>query len=150
MAAPRVRRKLRTPAVVAWLRLVRIVHQVDRAASEHLRCWNMSAAQYDVIAHVGAAEGITQQELADALLVTKGNVTQLLDRMEGCGWIERCQEGRTKRVYLTREGRKLFDEVVPAHEALIAEQFAALTLEEQTELLRLLRTLDRSLQETCR
>lgn len=137
--------RTRQPGVLVWLRLMRVYHQVGRASAEHLRGWGLSMAQFDVLAHVGAAEGQMQQELADALLVTKGNVCQLLDRMEEAGWIERRQEGRAKRLYLTPSGRALFDQVVPAHEAVIARQFAALEPGEQARLLGLLRQVDRAL-----
>src|SRR5437764_3859966 len=91
-------RRLREPAVMAWLRLARVFQKVDRASADHLRCWGLSVAQFDVLAHVGATEGQTQQELADSLLVTKGNVCQLVGRMEADGLIRRCQEGRVNRV----------------------------------------------------
>ncbi|MBI4492112.1 MAG: MarR family transcriptional regulator [Chloroflexi bacterium] len=137
--------RLRWRSVLAWLRLVRVFLKVEHASTEHLRRQGLSGAQFDVLAHVGAAEGITQQELADALLVTKGNVCQLLDRMERCGLLVRRQEGRANHLALTEQGRRLFEEVVPAHEALIAEQFSALAPEEQVQLLGLLRKLDRAL-----
>lgn len=138
-------RKSRQPAVMAWLRLVRIFQKIDHASSERLRCRGLSVAQFDVLAHVGAAEGLTQQKLADSLLVTKGNVCQLLDRMEGNGLLRRQQDGRANRLYLTDEGRTLFAEVVPAHEDMIAESFATLPATEQAQLLELLRRVDRSL-----
>ena len=137
---------LRGPGVLAWLRLMRVFQRVDRLSGEHLRAWDLSVGQFDVLARVGAAEGIVQQELADSLLVTKGNVCQLLDRMEGRGWILRRREGRTNRIFLTEEGRRLFGEVVPAHEALIAEQFSTLSRPEQERLHELLRKLDRALE----
>src|SRR3712207_5951052 len=79
---------LRRSSVVAWLRLLRVQLKVERALGEQLRGWGLNNAQFDVLAHVGADEGITQQELADSLLVTKGNVAQLLDRMQKRGLIE--------------------------------------------------------------
>lgn len=130
---------------MGWLRLLRVGQKVDRDLAAQLRRWGLNLAQFDVLAHVGADAGITQQELADSLLVTKGNVAQLLDRMEGRGLIERRPEGRTNRLFLTEEGRRLFAEAVPAHEALIAERLSALSLEEQRQLLELLRKLDRAL-----
>ncbi len=139
------RASLRQPAVLAWLRLIRVCHKIERIGSEHLRRWGLSPAQFDVLAHVGAAEGITQQELADSLLVTKGNVCQLLDRMAQSGWLVRRQVGRANRLYLTDSGRALFAEVVPAHEALIAEQLKTLSPAEQLQLLALLRRVDRAL-----
>ena len=147
VAVRRRGRRLREPAALAFLRLIRVQQQVERVAGTPLRCFGVSLPQFDVIAHVGATEGLTQQELADSLLVTKGNVTQLLDRLEHCGLIERRQDGRAKRIWLTERGRALFDEVVPAHEARIAAQFDALTVDEQKELARLLGKVDRSLRE---
>lgn len=136
---------MRTPAVAVWLRLARVFQQVNRASNEQMRRWDLSLAQFDIIARVGASAGMTQQELADGLLVTKGNICQMLDRMERGGLIERRQEGRANRLYLTASGQRLFAEVVPAHEAMLTEQFAALTPDEQHALLALLRRVDRAL-----
>jgi DNA-binding MarR family transcriptional regulator len=41
--------------------------------------------------------GLTQQDLADALFVTKGNMTYHLCRMEGRGLVDRRPEGRRGR-----------------------------------------------------
>ena len=139
-------RNVRAPGLLAWLRLVRVFQKVDRASSDSLRCRQLSPAQLDVLAKVGSAEGISQQELADALLVTKGNVCQLLDKMEGSGLLERRPDGRVNRLFLTDQGRQVHDDVVPRHDALLAEQFSTLTEDEQRELLRLLRQLDHALE----
>lgn len=139
------RRATESRAVPTWLRLARVYSKIDRASVKQLRSFGLSVAQFDVLAHVGAAEGVTQQELARHLLVTKGNVTQLLDRIERRGWIERQPDGRANRLYLTEAGRQLFDSVVPAHEAHIARQLDTLSAEELAELHRLLRKLDRSM-----
>ena len=136
---------MRTPAVAVWLRLARVFQQVSRASNEQMRGWDLSLAQFDIIARVGASAGMTQQGLADGLLVTKGNICQMLDRMEHGGLIERRQEGRANRLYLTASGQRLFAEVVPAHEAMLTEQFATLTPDEQRTLLALLRRVDRAL-----
>lgn len=132
-------------AVATWTRLARVFQKMERAGTEQLRHWDLSMAQFDVLAQVGSAEGLTQQELADALLVTKGNICQLLDRMERSDLLRRSQDGRANRIYLTAAGRRLFDQVVPAQEALIVAQLAALAPEEQRHLLGLLRRVDRAL-----
>jgi DNA-binding MarR family transcriptional regulator len=131
--------------VLAWLRLLRVSQKVERDLARQLKLWGLNNAQFDVLAHVGAAEGITQQELADSLLVTKGNVAQLLGRMERRGLIERRSQGRTNRLFLTDEGRRTFTEVVPAHEALIDDRLSVLSEEDQKQLFELLRRLDRAL-----
>ncbi|MGI8968745.1 MAG: MarR family winged helix-turn-helix transcriptional regulator [Chloroflexota bacterium] len=145
-ANPINRRNTRSWAVLGWLRLARVFQKVDRLSADELRAENLSVAQFDVLAHVGSTYGPTQQELADSLLVTKGNVCQLLDRMEKRGLLERRQDGRANRLFLTDCGRALYTRVVPNHEFEIDGLFAPLTRAEQLELLRLLRKLDRSLR----
>jgi len=132
--------------VRAWLRLARIYQKVDRASAVHLRGWGLSVAQFDVLARVGSRPGMTQQELAESLLVTKGNVCQLLDRMEADGLIERRRQGRAKRLHLTPRGQALFAEVVPAQERMVERLFGVLDPNAQRELLALLRDLDRRVQ----
>lgn len=136
---------LRMPSVLGWLKMLRVGLKVERTLSEQLRVWGLNLAQFDVLAQVGAKEGITQQELADSLLVSKGNVAQLIGRMEGRGWILRRRDGRTNRLFLSDEGRRLCEKAVPAHEALVEERFSALSRDEQEQLLGLLRKLDRAL-----
>src|SRR5258708_23577920 len=134
---------LRRPSVIGWLHLLRISHRVLQATASQLSGWNLSNAQFDVLSQVGAAEGISQLDLAKRLFVTQGNITQLLDKMEARGLIRRMPEGRTKRLYLTPAGRQLFDEAVPFHQDFIAAQFSGLTPDEQRQLAHLLAKLDR-------
>ncbi len=137
--------EMKKPAVLAWLRLARVFQKVDRASAEHLRAWDLSVAQFDVLAQVGADEGITQQELADRLLVTKGNICQLLEKMERRGLIRRSQAGRANHLFLTEDGRRLYNDAVPAQERMIAARFGVLSPEEQHQLLALLRILDHTM-----
>lgn len=133
---------LRQYAVLAWLRLARVFQQIDARSERFFRSEGLNTAQFDVLAKVGAASGLTQQELADALLVTKGNISQLLSTMEQKGLIVRRQEGRVNCLSLTGRGQVLFERLVPRQEALVAGLFAPLSADEQRELLRLLRKLD--------
>jgi DNA-binding MarR family transcriptional regulator len=148
IAAPPADRPATRPAVVAWMRLARVFKEIDRRTADHLRFYDLSVAQFDVLAQVGAHEGITQQELANVLLVTKGNVTQLLDRMEVRGLVERrpARTGRGNHLYLTPAGWELNRRAVPAQEALVAACWAALDPAEIRAIERSLRTLSRSFE----
>src|SRR5262249_54840895 len=123
-----------------------VFHKCERTLVAQLRCHDLSLAQFDILAHLGAAEGITQQELADKLLVTKGNVTQLLDRMTTCGLLTRRQDGRANRLYLTEKGRSLSPEVPPPQEEEIARLSTALGPEDLATLATLLRKMDHALE----
>src|SRR5439155_10923201 len=120
-------RQMRTTGLLAWLRLARVFQKVDRVATESLRWRQLSPAQVDVLAKVGTSEGISQQELANALLVTKGNVCQLLDKMEGSGLLERRPDGRVNRLFLTDQGRTVHDEIVPHYDQMLASHFEGLS-----------------------
>jgi DNA-binding MarR family transcriptional regulator len=127
------------------MRLARVHQKIDRASAALFRQWDLSVAQFDVLARLGAEEGITQQQLADKLLVTKGNVSQLLGKLERRGLLRREPSGRAYRLYLTPTGRAIADAAVPAQEDAVTERFAALTHDDQQELLELLRKLDQAL-----
>jgi DNA-binding MarR family transcriptional regulator len=135
---------LRNPALRAWVRILRLSQKVQPALAETLRRLGLNPAEFDILDTLAAREGLTQQELADALLVTKGNMTYHLCRMEERGLVDRRPEGRKNRLYLTGESRRLLEEALPEHEALIDERFSGLSVEDRAQLADLLKKLDRS------
>lgn len=136
--------RARRLGVALWARIARIYSHNMRQAAARLRALDLSVAQFDALAQIGAHEGLTQQELAQRLLVTEGNITQLLDRLQQRGLIARCREGRLKRLVLTETGRQLRDKAVPGQEWFQADQFAALTPDERRTLLALLGKVQRA------
>ena len=132
-------------ALTAWLRLARVFQKVEHASTERLRAWDLSVAQFDALTQVRAAEGLMQCDLAGRLLVTKGNISQLLDRLEARDLLARRKEGRASRLYLTDAGRALMDEVTPGQEAFIAGALGALSEDDLRALQAALRRLDRAL-----
>lgn len=132
-------------AVLAWMRLGRVFQKIQQSKAEEMRGYGLSIGQFDVLVNVGLSEGATQQEVADALLVTKSNICQLLDRMERAGLVRRRQEGRANRLHLTDEGRRLYARALPSHQRQIAQRLSTLTANEQRNLLALLRKLEHGL-----
>jgi DNA-binding MarR family transcriptional regulator len=127
--------------LMLWFRITRIYNQSIRESNQHLRKWKLSTAQFDILVQVGSYERLSQQELANKLFVTKGNITQLLSKMEGVGLIKREQEWKTKYLSLTEEGKEFFYEVVPKQEYFQASQFSNLNYKEKKQLLNLLRKI---------
>jgi DNA-binding MarR family transcriptional regulator len=130
-------------AVALWLRLARLVGTQHGVLGARLRSCRISLAQFDVIAQVGSTEGVTQRELAERMVVTEGNITQLLQKMEMRSWVKREQIGRCNRVALTEQGRRLRDQLVPGQERAIGALFAPLSDSELETLSRLLRRIQR-------
>ncbi|MBO0777300.1 MAG: MarR family transcriptional regulator [Ktedonobacteraceae bacterium] len=137
--------------VRTWLHMNHITHTVGRRLSGHLERYDLTLAQFGVLAHLYAAPQISQQMLADRLFVTKGNMVGLLNRLEGRKLIVRRpdpEDGRTHVVSLTEQGVVLAARVVPEHEALVAECMALIAPEDQRALHQLLHMLDRALGPT--
>jgi len=128
-------------ALLLWYRFSRIYNQSVRESEQHLRNWDLTVAQFDVIAQIGMNKQLTQGELAEKLLVTKGNITQLLSRLEQAGLIQREQDWKVKHVSLTDQGKALYEQVVPVQERFQASHFEALDREEKEKFLHLLKKL---------
>jgi DNA-binding MarR family transcriptional regulator len=134
--------------MLAWIHMMRSVLKIQRREMFALGRFNLTLPQFEVLSHLLVTEGTTQQMLADHLLVTKGNVCGLIDRLAEQGLVERQadpDDRRANRLYLTPAGRALIIEVLPTQRAVIRELLATLTHEEQRTLLALLGRLDRAL-----
>lgn len=104
----------------------------------------MTTPQFGVLEALYHIGPLSLGELASKLLVTGGNVTYVMDRLEQQGLVERERSKEDRRVVkarLTAEGRKLVDGVFPQHATAIAELVRHLEPGEQEELRRLLKLL---------
>src|SRR6478672_9608164 len=102
--------------VRTWLYLVRVVNKIERRLVAQLEQYSLTPAQFDVLAQLQRTPPIVQQQLADRLLVTKGNVVGLLNRMERDGLVTRQphpEDGRAHLVSLTEQGATLAAQVIP-------------------------------------
>lgn len=134
---------VRNSGVLAWLRMARFVNATNREAARRLRELSLSIAQFDVLAQLSAEPGMNQQQLAERLLVTQGNVSQLLRVLEGRDLIRREGRGRTNVLTLTAAGAELAARATREHEQWLARRLGVLSGSEQAELLDLLSTLSR-------
>src|SRR5690242_9576078 len=101
---------IRQPGLIAWMHLMRVHNKMQHHASDHLDYYDLTPAQFEVLAHLSADQGISQQVLAQKLLVTKGNVCGLIDRMSTQGLVERrCDpdDRRSNLLFLTDKGQAL-------------------------------------------
>ncbi|MDP2792305.1 MAG: MarR family transcriptional regulator [Rectinemataceae bacterium] len=137
----------RRQAVVIWSRLALIYKRLDALGEKNFRAMGLNTAWFDVLARVGAHEGITQGELAAALSVTKGCVSQLLAKMEASGLVTRKVDGHSRQVWLTAKGQTLAEELLPSQEARLQDSLGALSSGEQIALKRLLRKWEKTIKE---
>ena len=159
MANPRPRPDSRLPVyegpaqarLRAWVQLVRTFYRMQQRIVSALSRHDLTLPQFDVLATLRFGEGVTQQELAEQLLVTKGNVCGLLDRLERLGWVERRadpDDRRANRLHLTAAGRRKIDVVLPAHDALVRDAMRALSDVDVRSLRGLLDQFERAIDES--
>jgi DNA-binding MarR family transcriptional regulator len=95
-------------SIRVWFRLIRLEARMQAAVSERLRLIGLSIPQCDVLTTLSEEEGVSQQELAKRLYVTKGNISGLLDRLQSAGLVERrsaASDRRQHSIHLTEAGR---------------------------------------------
>ncbi|MGO9739947.1 MAG: MarR family winged helix-turn-helix transcriptional regulator [Roseiarcus sp.] len=111
-------------AMRVWFRLIRLEARMNVAITEQLRGIGLSVPQCDVLTTLTEAEGVSQQELAKRLYVTKGNISGLLDRLESAGLVERRSTAADRRQYeihLTGPGRTIAEKAIALQRAFIGE-----------------------------
>ena len=119
----------RVGAVRVWFRLVRLETRMRVAVSDSLRKIGLSVPQCDVLSTLTEKEGVSQQDLAQRLYVTKGNISGLIDRLALAGLVERRSIAGDKRqhaIYLTQTGRASAEAAIGVQHAIIARTFGRL------------------------
>jgi DNA-binding MarR family transcriptional regulator len=97
--------------------------------------------QFDALANLYLNDGVSQQELAERLLVTKGNVTGLVTRLADRGLVERRadpNDKRANRIVLTDAGRTLTVASLQVQRSVIDEMLGSLDPSEHQQLRTLL------------
>jgi len=116
------------------LRTCRLVGERVRVKMEGI---GFHKAQGFAVFYLAHHEGVPQSEIARSFGLSPASVTNMLQRMERDGWIERRpdpDDQRISRVYLTKQARALADEAAGMFHELEREVTSALTAAEQAEL----------------
>jgi DNA-binding MarR family transcriptional regulator len=148
--ATEARSKNRLPLqmdVSLWVRLLES-HNLMLAEVRKRLADRSTMPRFDLLANLARENGQTLAALSRRMLVTAGNLTGLVDRAERDGVVERRadpKDRRLSRVFLTREGRELIEELLPVHAEHIAELLSGLDATDRRELRRLLGRLRDSL-----
>jgi DNA-binding MarR family transcriptional regulator len=119
--------------------------KLQRRLEDVLEPHGLVLSQFEALAKIAIQPGMIQQELVKHLLVTKGNVGALLDRLESMGWVLRKadpNDRRANRLYLPPGGRETILEIIKKHRAFIAERFGPLSVEQCGTLRSLLKTIE--------
>src|ERR1019366_10056918 len=128
----------------AWLQLVRAYNYIEARISADLRRADLTLARFHVLVELAKYGPMSQQKLADLLLVTKGNVVGLIDKLSARGLVERQSSATDRRVNLLRvtpAGRRIVERTLPRQMQLIANLMQPLNQREAASLNALLTRL---------
>jgi len=117
---------------------------MEARISADLRRADLTLARLDVLAVLSNFGPMSQQTLADHLLVTKGNVVGLIDKLSARGLVDRHAsktDGRVNLLQVTAAGKKMVDRVMPRQMQLIAGLMKPLSRREAAALEALLTRL---------
>lgn len=137
-------------AVRVWLRLL----SCETIIEQHLRSlfrrdFGVTLPQFDVLAELERAkEPLTMSQLSRELMVSNGNVTGVIDRLESSGLVVRNRASHDRRVQyidLTTRGRSEFRKMALRHAQWLENLFSGLSGAEMTQLQDLLLKTRKSL-----
>src|SRR6478609_4002048 len=123
-----------------WFRFIRLHRRVAGAISGELKALGLSIPQFDLLSTLTEQEGLSQQELAERLYVTKGNVSGLLDRMVEAGLVERralAGDRRSNALHLTVRGRALAEQGIAVQRSYVDRTLGSLPPHDLADLERL-------------
>lgn len=126
----------------AHVRLVAVLDAELEAGAD------LSLRWFEVLIRLGRTPGgcLTMGQLAEAVALSTGGATRLIDRIEHAGFIERrgrAEDRRVVDVCLTDAGRRRLDEALPVHldglRRHLADALGDVGLAQFTEALRAVR-----------
>ena len=113
-----------------WLRMAKCYNLALREVRASLKD-DCTLPQFDVLSQLKRAEvtGLTFSELSRKLLVTAGNLTGIIDRLEQQGLVRRETNPKDRRetfIKLTPAGSDTCAEIIPRHERDLIKIFSGL------------------------
>lgn len=137
-------------ALRLWISLARSYQTFARAVGTKITEYGLTMPQFGILEALLHLGPLTLGDLAEKLLVTGGNVTYVMDRLEDDGLVYRERCGDDRRVIyakLTPKGREIIESTFPGHAEFILSLVEHLDPEDREEARRLLKKLGLGLQK---
>ena len=130
-------------SVRTWLRLLSCESMIEQNVRSRFRQnFEVTLPQFDVLSELErSADRLTMSQLSKELMVSNGNITGVVDRLEKSGLVERTRPKHDRRVQfieLTDAGKSEFKRMARHHERWIDELLGGLSVEDMQRLQRLL------------
>lgn len=142
------------PSAEIALSLLYTCDVFQQLVSRYMAEFGLSKSTLNILAILrhGPEEGMQLHDLGELLLVSRANITGLIDHLEGKELVKRIVDSHDRRARLariTKKGQALLDEFMPIHFRNIRTLLEGLTVEDKAALARLLKTLRASLAKNA-
>lgn len=116
---------------------------MDQVFSGHFARFGLSQPKFNALIQLRLAgdRGLTQSELGQKMLVSRANITGLVERLERDGLVSRTsdpEDKRALRVQITARGQELMEAFLPVHNDFVHESLSSLSDSEKGLLMELL------------
>jgi len=136
--------------VMLWVRLAMTFNVLYHEIKMELSKEKLTVPQLDIISCLDRSKGLPLSELAERLLVTGGNITGIIDRLERDGYVYRERDKKDRRIVralLTEKGFDLYKSFLPRYKEVMRKINSVLTTEERQQLQRLLKKLGQGIKK---
>ena len=131
------------PSVELLLNLAYTYDVIHTHLARKVESHGLSLGAFNVLTILSryGREGCQMSELGELLLVSRANITGLVDLLVRKRMVERAEDARdrrVRRVRLTKAGQAFLKSILPTHYARVREMFRGMSVKDKTALSKLL------------
>ena len=137
--------------VMLWVRLAMTFNVLYQEIKRDVSKEQFTIPQFEILSCLDRTKGLPLSEIAERLLVSGGNVTGIIDRLERDGYVYRVRDKTDRRVVralLTEKGFEIYKSFLPRYKEIMNKINSGLTFQERRQLQRLLKKLARGVKES--
>jgi len=139
-------------AIRTIIELTKTYDLLEDVLSRHFARFGLSQPKFNALMQLRQAgdRGLSLSELGERMLVSKANITGLIDRLERDNLVVRETDPVDRRVCrarLTAKALLLMENILPIHTVFTREAMSGLSTEEKTRLVELLQKLQAGLNK---
>ncbi len=128
-----------------FFRLYQCSNLMHKTGTRHMSDYGATTQQWAVLGALARPlvkdKGMSVKEMIEFLMLSRQNLTAVLDRLEARGWVERVKDpddGRSRLIRLTTEGVATWQAMQAAIEVFYDKALTGLSPAEQVQLYQLL------------
>ncbi|MFH1279406.1 MAG: MarR family transcriptional regulator [Candidatus Eisenbacteria bacterium] len=127
-----------------WETLSQCYQMTQKRCRDALRGTGLTQPQFLVLTQIAEEEGIPLTRIGENMLVTGGNITGIIDRLEREGLVKRKRDREDRRIiraYFTAKGKKTYQQALPSYDRFLRATFGDLSTADLAKLHRSLESL---------